>query len=507
MDSERKPARLARWGSKEIAKLKEVIHRLDNGKMGGPRNAFWQEAADEMKACGYDRQAGAVYVKWHRVIKNGPSKPSKRTSLTIWDVSDSDGIESEEEENDEEDDEDGTKSDGLPLKELKEDDFTPWTSGNNWSEEEDAIAFECIKSQRERERILKLEPITADEIWRMVSKSLASQGFYRKSPNVCRYWNTKGKEKHNFDARTPVVIEKASGEAVWVSEEQPKQKAWKPYSIKPATRQDNPSRSILENSTENSSQQTNPSAETALKGPQPSNLSPQQYDILKIQYSIYNHLDNPVVNKLENETGLSREQIRMWYRNQRALDAKEAELHKQVELPVAKEISKPLLDKPELGAAGSKRHRTSDIGFQRQVEEEPAKRFRHSLGSERLIESHKVVPIDLKAQEEILDHHPAVSTIEVQQPSLKPETQQIDTQDHASQVATVLTADRQMQQQKMLAAEEHHNQLVLAIIAHKERANAELEAVKAKEMELLEQKEILKKAEMRISHINLLLDD
>ncbi|KAJ8070759.1 hypothetical protein OCU04_001125 [Sclerotinia nivalis] len=398
MDSERKPARLPRWRSKEVAKLKEIIHRLEKGKMGGPRSAFWQEAANEMNACGYDRQAGAVYVKWHRVIRNTPSKPTKRTSSTIWDVSDSDGIENEEEEDDEEVDEDGAKSDGLPLKELKDDDFTPWTSGNNWSEEEDAIAFECIKSQREREKVLMLEPITAEEIWRMVSKSLASQGFYRKAPNVCRYWNTKGKEKHNFDARTPTVIEKASGETVWISEEQPKQKAWKPYGIRMASRQDNPPSSILENSTENSSQQTNPSAETTLKGAQPSNLSPQQYEILKIQYSKYNHLDNPVVNKLENETGLSREQIRMWYRNQRAIDAKEAELHKQVELPAAKEISKPLLDKPELGAAGSKRHRTSDIGFQRQVEEEPTKRVRYSLGSEGSIESHNTVPVDLKVQ-------------------------------------------------------------------------------------------------------------
>ncbi|CAD6447076.1 039eb817-8121-40f7-8010-a6fc7924830d [Sclerotinia trifoliorum] len=535
MDSERKP--VPRWNSTEIAKLKDIILRLENGKMKGPRNEFWQEVADEMKACGYDRQAGAVYVKWHRIVKNAPSKQSKRTPRTMWDVSDSDDLENENEGDDEEDDEGGARGDGLPLKDSKDDDSTPWTEGNNWSEEEDAIAFECIKGQRERETKLKLEPITADEMWRMVSKCLASRGFYRKCPNVCRYWNTKGKEKHNLDARTPSAIEKAQGETVWVSEEQAKQKAWKPYGVKSTSRQDKPSSSILESSTENSSQQTNFTAETNLKVAQPLDLSPQQHAILMAQYLKYNHLDNPVMNKLQEETGLSREQIRVFYRNQKATDKKETELHTQIELPAAQEVSIPHLGKPELGAAGSKRYRTSDIGFQRHVEEEPTKRVRHSLEPEELVKSHRVVPVDLKAREESSDYHPAVSvlsvssnnnlavsTIEVQHLSLKPKTQQVDTQDHTSQLTVRLTEERRIQQQKILAAQEHHNQLELAITthreraaeehrllqvaidAHKKRANAELEAAKAKELELQEQKKIMENAEKKISCVDELLN-
>lgn len=46
----------------------------------------------------------------------------------------------------------------------------------------------------------------------MVSDSLASHGFYRKHLNVARYWATKGKDKHNLDARTPTAIGRALSE-------------------------------------------------------------------------------------------------------------------------------------------------------------------------------------------------------------------------------------------------------------------------------------------------------
>lgn len=534
MDPERKP--LTRWGSRELAKLKEIFHRLENGKMKGAHHGFWQEVADELNACGYDRQAGAIYAKWNRINKSAPSKQAKKTPHTIWDISDSDGLQKEDEEDDEDVEEDVAEGDGLPLEDLKDDDSIPWMEGNNWSEEEDAIAFECIKGQREREKALKLEAITADEMWRMVSKRLADLGFYRKCPNVCRYWNTKGKEKHNFDARTPSAIEKAQGEAICVSEEQPK-RAGKPYGVKSTFRQDKPSSLILENPTENSSQQTNPTAEANLKGAQPLDLSPHQHVILMAQYLKYNHLDNPVMNKLQEETGLSREQIKVFYRTQKATDKKGTEPHMQTELLAAKEVSIPILGKPELGAAGSKRHRTSDIGFQCHEEEEPTKRMRHSLGPGELVRSQRVVPVDLKAQEESSDYHPAVSvlsvssnnnpavsTIEVQVPSLKPETQQMDIQDHTSQLNDHLEKERQIQLRKILEAEIHHNQLELAIRAHrgraaeenrllqvaidahKKRAIAELEAAEAKELELQEQKEIMKNAMKKMSFVNALLD-
>lgn len=40
-------------------------------------------------------------------------------------------------------------------------------------------------------------------------------------------------------------------------------------------------------------------------------ISPWQHDLLMIQYKIYNRLDNPVVNQLTEDTGLSREQIKV----------------------------------------------------------------------------------------------------------------------------------------------------------------------------------------------------
>lgn len=40
-------------------------------------------------------------------------------------------------------------------------------------------------------------------------------------------------------------------------------------------------------------------------------VTSQQHDLLMIQYRKYNGLDNPVMNKLEEDTGLSREQIKV----------------------------------------------------------------------------------------------------------------------------------------------------------------------------------------------------
>ncbi|ESZ98683.1 hypothetical protein SBOR_0921 [Sclerotinia borealis F-4128] len=494
------------WKSGELAKMKEIIRGLE-GKTDRYRGNFWQKVSSEMKVHGFDRQPAAICAKWRRATNNFQSKSPTGNASSIWDVSDSDGAEDEE-------DEEYFKSNFVHGRELKDEALKPWTAGNNWLEEEDTIAFDCIKSQRDRERELKVEPVSAEQIWHMVSDSLASHGFYRKAPNVYRYWNTKGREKHNFDARSPSAIEKAMVDATRVPGIQPKQAP-----SKPATLQDRPSRSISKVSTKNPSQLDNPNAEITLGNAQLSDISPQQHAILKVQYAKYNQLDNPVVNELALETGLNREQIKIWYRTQRSIDLK-LELQKEAEVQTGKEPSRLFLDKSELESIGSRRHRVSDIGFQSQVDENPAKRLCHSLGSEGVMDNRKKASVDMNAQNEAFDYQStisglmgapsnngrAASTIEVQQPSFKPATQS-DIPDPASQMNVVLTAERQRVRQKMLAAEAEHRKLKLAIVAHKERAEAELEAARAKVQELTVQEEILEKASERIVHIEVLIDD
>ncbi|KAI9645386.1 hypothetical protein NHQ30_006124 [Ciborinia camelliae] len=489
MEPERKQGRSPRWQSKELVKLKEIVRNFGIDKKGGPLSAFWQNVSTEMKVYGYDRQASALYHRWNRLNRKLPSTYLDRTS-TMWDISDSDGAEDEEDIKDEEGDESDIGPENVP----KDDVVKPWATGNNWSEEEDAVAFKCIKGQRDREAELKVEPISADQLWHMVSESLASHGFYRKTPNIYRYWTTKGREKHNLDAKAPSAIERAPDEALRISGKQPKQ-----IPSKPAARRGNPSNSVPVGSTEESFQVN--SAEATPEDAQPLKLSSQQHNILRTQYSKYNHLDNPVVIQLEKETGLNREQIK------RSMDTKEAEAQ------TVKELSSPLL-----GDIGSKRHRVSDIGFQSQVEEKPVKKSRHSLGSESLVENYKRDSVDFKAQNEAFDYHPpvaglsvpadndpAVSTIEVQHTSQL--ATQRETSDHASQMTAILTAEREMSQQKMLAAEEEYRQLKLAIVAHKEKAAAELEVANTKEQELAVQEEIQKKIKNRIAHIDIILND
>lgn len=70
-----------------------------------------------------------------------------------------------------------------------------------------------------------------------------------------------------------------------------------------------------------------------------------------------------------------------------------------------------------------------------------------------------------------------------------------------------MRANRELEQQKVHAAEEEYKQLELAIVAHKERADLELKAANAKERELKVQREIREKATKRIAMIESFLDD
>jgi len=69
-----------------------------------------------------------------------------------------------------------------------------------------------------------------------------------------------------------------------------------------------------------------------------------------------------------------------------------------------------------------------------------------------------------------------------------------------------MTAEREKTQQELLAAEEEHRQLKLTIDAHRARAVEELEAAKAKEVELQAQEEVRKKCMARITSIDVILD-
>ncbi|KAF5874647.1 uncharacterized protein Bfra_004660 [Botrytis fragariae] len=257
-----------------------------------------------------------------------------------------------------------------------------------------------------------------------------------------------------------------------------------------------PWHSIPESSTEEYFQQNNSKAETDL-GDVQAQVSSQQHDLLTIEYAKYNHLDNPVVNKLIEDTGLSREQIKLWYRNQRAIDAKEADLQKEVKSRTEKELSAPILDEPEIQSMGLKRYRVSDIGYHRQEEEEPAKRDKpETFGCRSIIpESNESSANDV-----------AISSIGVQQSFLKPATQR-NIPESTSDVITVMKANRELEQQKVHAAEEEYKQLELAIIAHNKRADLELKAANAKERELTVQREIREKATKRIAMIESFLDD
>ncbi|KAF7918389.1 hypothetical protein EAE99_008985 [Botrytis elliptica] len=506
--------KVKRWHSEEIAKLKEICSRQEHVDIRGKNNPFWEKVADEMEEHGFDRQANAIHVKWMRLIQPPRMKSSKKGQSNHWDSSDT-----EDEERDEEgivdfDGETDTKSDVLFQIESREDAFKPWATGSNWSDEESDIAYQCIKSQRDKEKELKLEPITADQIWRIVAKALEQRQIYRKIPNIYIYWKNKGREKYNFDERTPDTIEKSSRGIVRV-------RGGKSAQNSPghAAHKIDPCNSIPQSSTEEYFQ-NNSRAETAM-GDVQVQVTSQQHDLLMIEYTKYNHLDNPVVNKLEEDTGLSREQIKLWYRNQRAIDAKETDIQKEVKLQTEKDLSIPILDETRVQSMGLKRYRVSDIGYHLQEEENPAKRARHSLGPEILMKNHGGILVDSKSQDkpetfgrrsiipepnEPSANDVAISTIEVQQPSLKSAPQR-NIPDSTSDVTTVMKANREMEQQKVHAAEEEYKQLELAIAAHKERADLELKAAHAKERELTVQREIREKATKRIAMIESFLDD
>ncbi|KAB8303455.1 hypothetical protein EYC80_004877 [Monilinia laxa] len=501
---------IRRWTPKEFSKLLEIVGNLRSdqvdSKIGNIRGEFWCRVSDKMKLHGFDRQPAAVATKFSRYKGKLKLKCSEKTS-SIWDVNDSDSSE----EDDEEEEYNGEKavgSENWPDNRHKDCAFIPWTAGNTWSEEEDTIAFECIKSQRDRERELKLEPITADQLWHMVSDRLLSRGFYRKYTNVCRYWTTKGREKHNLDARTPSAIEKASRETMQAPKIQLKQTP-----SKSTTSTNDPPSSILKSSAEKSLQPVSANSEPTLGNEQPLMVSPQQYTILKTQYSKFNHFDNLMMAELVKETGLNREQIKIWYRQQRAIDAKE------LEMQAKKEPSNPLFDKLQLGDVGLKRS-ASNICVQNKVEEKPAKKFRYSMGSGDLM-GNKGASVDMRAQDEASDHRPTesgttltsqsgppASTIQaqLQHPSPNSATQR-DATDKQSELAILLAKEHESIQQKILANDEERKRLKLAIATHKERAEAELEAARAKEKELEVQEEIYMNAIKRITKVQNLLDD
>ncbi|KAK6609834.1 hypothetical protein H4I95_02893 [Botrytis cinerea] len=503
-----------RWQSEEVAKLKEICSRQAYISIRGSNNPFWEMVAGEMETYGWNRQAHAIYFKWMRLNQPPRPKSSKKNSFGYGDSSDTEGEERGEEEIEDYEGETDTKSDVLFQIRSGDDASKPWAKGSNWSDEESEIAYQCIKTQRDKEKELKLEPITADQIWHMVAEALEQHQIYRKIPNIYTYWKNKGREKYNFDERTADAIEKSSrgiprvrgGKA---AQNSPGHAASKVYTWL----------SMPESSTEDHLQQNNSKAEMAMEDLQVL-ISPWQHDLLMVQYKIYNRIDNPVVNQLTEDTGLSREQIKLWYKYQRAMDAKEAKLQKEVELQT-EELSTPILDEPELQSTGLKRYRVSDIGYYHQAEEEPAKRVRHSLGPEILMKNHGGILVDSKSQDkpEIFGRHSivpeqnelstndvAISTIEVQQPSLESATQR-NIPDSTSNVTSVMRENRELEQQKVHAAEEKYRELELAIIAHKNRADLELKAAIAKEQELTVQQEIREKATKRIAMIESFIDD
>ncbi|KAF7944875.1 uncharacterized protein EAE97_005508 [Botrytis byssoidea] len=503
-----------RWQSEEIAKLKEICSRQEHVDTRGKNNPFWESVADEMEGYGFDRQANAIYVKWMRLIQPPKTKSSKKGPSTPWDSSDTEDEERDEEEFEYYYGETDTKSELLFQLESGEDASKPWATGSNWSDEESDIAYQCIKSQRDKEKELKLEPITADQIWHIVAKALEQHQIYRKIQNIYHYWKNKGREKYNFDERTPDMIEKSSRGTVRV-------RGGKSAQNSPghAARQTEPRHTIPQSSTEEYFQ-NNTRAETAM-GDAQIQVSSWQHDLLMIQFRKYNGLDNPVMNKLEEDTGLSREQIKLWYRNQRAIDAKEADVQREVKLQTEKELPTPILDGPEFQSMELKRYRVSDIGYHLQEEETPAKRVRHSLGPEILVNNHGGILVDSRSQDkpesfgrrsiipepnEPSANDVTISTIEVQQPFLKPITQR-NIPESTSDVTTVMKANRELEQQKVHAAEEEYKQLELAIVAHKERAGLELKAADVKERELTVQREIREKAKKRIALIESFLDD
>ncbi|TGO58200.1 hypothetical protein BOTNAR_0185g00060 [Botryotinia narcissicola] len=489
-----------RWQSEEIAKLKEICSRQEHVDTRGKNNPFWENVADEMEGYGFDRQANAIYFKWMRLIQPTKMKSSKKGPSNHGDFSDTEDEERDKEEFEDYYGETDAKSDLLFQTESGEDASKPWATGSNWSDEEGDIAYQCIKSQRDKEKELKLEPITADQIWHIVAKALEQHQIYRKITNICYYWKNKGREKYNFDERTPDTIEKSSRGTVRV-------RGGKSAQNSPghAARQTDPRHTISQSSTEEYFQ-NNSRAETAM-GDTQIQVSSWQHDLLMIQYRKYNGLDNPVMNKLEEDTGLSREQIKLWYRNQRAIDAKEADVQREVKLQTEKELPTPILDGSEFQSMELKRYRVSDIGYHLQEEETPAKRVRHSLGPEILDKPEtfgrrSIIP----EPNEPSANDVTISTIEVQQPFLKPITQR-NIPESTSDVATVMKANRELEQQKVNAAEEEYKQLELAIVAHKERADLELKAANAKERELKVQREIREKATKRIAMIESFLDD
>ncbi|KAF7956524.1 hypothetical protein EAE96_003860 [Botrytis aclada] len=502
-----------KWQSEEIARLKEICSRQEDVHKGGPHNTFWEKVAEEMKIYGFDRQANTIYFKWRRLNRPPRPKSWKKGPSSSWDFSDTEDEERYEEAIEDYEEQADTKSDILLQFGSRDDASKPWATGSNWSDKESDIAYQCIKSQRDKEKELKLEPITADQIWHIVAKALEQHQIYRKIPNIYIYWKNKGREKYNFDERTPDVIKNSSRGITRV-------RGGKSAQNSPglAAGQIGPGHSISESSTEKYFQ-NNSKAETAM-GDGQIQVLPWQHDLLMIQYSIYNRLDNPVVNQLEEDTGLSREQIKLWYKNQRAIDAKEAELQKEVKPRTEKEPSAPMLDEPEFQSMGLKRYRVSDIGYHRQ-EEEPAKRVRRSLGPEILMKNHGGVLVDSKSQDKPQSfgrrsfipepngpsaNDVAISTIEVQPPFLKSTTQR-NIPESTSDVATVMKANRELELQKLHAAEEAYKQLELAVINHKERADLELKAANAKERELTVQREIREKATKRIAMIESFLDD
>lgn len=109
-------------------------------------------------------------------------------------------------------------------------------------------------------------------------------------------------------------------------------------------------------------------------------------------------------------------------------------------------------------------------------------------------------------QNELSTNDVAISTIEVQQPSLE-SAKERQIPDSASNVTSVMRENWELEQQKVHAAEEKYRELELAIIAHKKRADLELKAAIAKEQELTVQQEIREKAKKRIAMIESFIDD
>ncbi|KAA8573914.1 hypothetical protein EYC84_005459 [Monilinia fructicola] len=424
-----------RWTREEVSKMLEIVGNLKSdqadSKTGKLPGDLWFKVSDEMKSQGFNRQPSAVVSKLHRdKAKWKPESRGKSSSSSHMS-----GIDSFKKEDEE--------KMMLSYHGKKETFGQKKRMPLHWS------ASRASEIERENSSSNRPQLLEFGAWFQTVFVPVDSTGNYT---NVCRYWMTKGRKKHNFDARTPTSIERASREMIQAPKTQLKQTP-----SKLATSTDGPPSSVPRSSTEKSLQ-----SRSGIDNRELSTRNHQKYRGGKSLPPLF------LTIRSFGGVGLKR-------------GASNSSVQSEIEEKPAKKVRYVMGPRDVMGVNGT----SIDMIAQ---DEASASNYRSPKSFSK-------------------------SPTQRDTPNKPPQLAIILAEEREAVQQKILAADEARKRLKLAidaykeTAAEEYRQKQLAISTHDQRAEAALEAAKEREKELAGQEETHKKARERLEKIQSLLDD